>query len=72
MPLPSCSEVLNNKGLQEEILTKVGLDVIDTFTTLASNKSHMSKPGKSGPSLVGEALGFLLSSRFPRVAACAQ
>ena len=35
----SFSELLKNKGLKEEKKAKVGLDAIDTSTTLESNKS---------------------------------
>ncbi len=35
----SFSGLLKNKGSKEESKTKVGLDAIDTSTTLASNKS---------------------------------
>src|SRR5262245_46256916 len=34
------SGLLNNKGSKEERKTQVGLDAIDTSTTLESNKSH--------------------------------
>jgi hypothetical protein len=36
----SFSELLKNKGLKEEKKAKVGLDAIDTSTTLESNKSR--------------------------------
>ena len=36
----SFSGLLKNKGLKEERKTTVGLDTIDTSTTLDSNKSH--------------------------------
>ena len=38
----SFSGLLKNKGFKEERKTKVGLDAIDTSTTLESNKSHVS------------------------------
>ena len=36
----SFSGLLKNKGSKEERKTKVGLDAIDTSTTLESYKSH--------------------------------
>ena len=38
------SGLLKNKGLKEERTTKVGLDAIDTSTTLESNKSLSRNP----------------------------
>ena len=38
----SFSELLKNKGLKEEKKAKVGLDAIDTSTTLESNKSLLN------------------------------
>src|SRR3989442_3651638 len=35
---------LKNKGLKEEIVTKIGLDDLGTSTTLESNKSQMRLP----------------------------
>ena len=35
---------LKNKGLKEEIVTKIGLDDLGKSTTLESNKSQMRLP----------------------------
>jgi hypothetical protein len=40
----SFSGLLKNKGFKEERTRKVGLDAIDTSTTLESNKSQLTMP----------------------------
>jgi hypothetical protein len=52
----SCSGLLRHKGLKEERKTKVGLDAIDTSTTLESNKSLL---GLMDALLLGRGIGVM-------------
>ena len=50
----SFSGLLKNKGFKEERKTKIGLDAIDTSTTLESNKSHLANKAPGGAAEQGE------------------